>query len=190
MIRSVSLPTVLAALVGLATFGWTGSGVSRTTSVAAVAVGGVCDGVACPIEARGFQTHWVSHTGNGQLYVMVRSDCRGSASDCLVRFVERTATGVATRLDVQGEFRVVHNGKPVPDVEALRRVSESETEVTRYSWLAGAYARSETRQIFHVDGESCGTALECYQKAQAAREGRDTGKALQILETVHRVSYI
>ncbi len=190
MIRSVSPSTVLAALLGIAALGWTGAGVPRSAGPVSAEAGGACAGETCPIEVNGFQTHWVSRTHNGQLYVMVRSDCQGSASDCLARFVERTATGVATRLDVQGEFRVVHNGKPVPDVEALRRVSESETEVTRYSWLAGAYVRSETRQIFNVDGESCGTALECYQKAQAARDSQDTGKALQILETVHRVSYI
>jgi hypothetical protein len=188
MTRSVSLPAIVAALLGVAAFGWTNPGVSRGPVLAGAEALQGCATVACPVEARGFQTHWVSRTGNGQLYVMVRSDCAGS--DCVARFVERTHAGLATRLDVQGEFRVVPSGKDVPDVEARRAVSDTEMEITRYSWVGGAYVKGETRQVFSVSGQECGSALECYQKAQAAREEKDTGKALQILETVHKVSYI
>lgn len=190
MTRSVSLPAVVAALLGVAALGWTNPGVSRVATGLASAEAAGCATEACPVEARGFHTHWVSRTGNGQLYVMVRSDCRSAGADCVARFVERTSAGLATRLDVQGEFRVVQSGKDVPDVEARRAITESEIEITRYSWVGDAYVKSDSRQVFRVDGEECGTALECYQKAQAARDGRDTGKALQILETVHKVSYI
>ena len=189
MTRNASLPAVFAALLGVAALGWTG-GAARTASAEVADAASLCASESCPAESRGFRSHWVSYTGTGQLYVMVRNDCRAGSPECSARFVERTANGVATRLNVQGEFRVVHSGKAVPDVEALRAVSDSELEVTRYSWQDGAYVRGETRQLFGVNGELCGTALECYQKAQAAHEQRDTGKALHILETVHRVSYI
>ena len=189
MTRSVSLPVIVAALLGATAFGWVGAGSSRSVSQMNTETASLCTGAACPFEARGFRAQWVSRTGNGQLYVMERSDCH-IANDCVARFVERTNTGIATRLDVQGEFRVVQNGRDVPDVEARHAVSETEIEITRYTWVGDAYVKSESRQVFRVDGEECGTALECYRKAQTAREGQDTGKALNILETVHRVSYI
>jgi len=188
MFRPASFPVIAAALVGCAAVSWTGNSVPhRVASVDTETV--ACAGQPCPVEVSGFRTHWISRTHSGELYVMVRSDCQNT-SDCVARFVERTGNGIATRLDLQGTFHVVSNGKDVPDVESHRSVSESETVITRYTWVGGAYVMGESRQVFRVDGEACGTALECYQKAQAAREGRDTGKALQILETVHKVSYI
>lgn len=188
MTRSLSFSAVLATLLGVAALGWSANGPSSSADLASIA-DGACVGALCPVETRGFEARWVGRTGQGQLFVMLRHDCQ-TGSECVARFVERTATGVATRLDVQGEFQLVPSGREVPDVEARHAVSESEIEITRYAWVGGAYVRGETRQVFQVQGEECGTALECYQKAQAARDQRETGKALRILETVHRVSYI
>lgn len=191
MLRFTHVPTLLAGLLACLGLGWTTGESPMAVSTAVRAdTDTACASEACQLEASGFRSHWISRTGSGNLFLVVHNDCAHHNPGCVARFVERTASGTATRLDLQGDFRVVRSGKSVPDVETRRDVSESETEVTRYTWLGGAYVLSETRQLYRVNGELCGTALECYQKAQAAHAGQETGKALRILETVHRLSYI
>lgn len=143
----------------------------------------------CPPVMDGTRLHWVSRTGNGDLYLLLRADCRGGAQ-CGAWFVERTARGMVARLNVEGRFQVLSSGKAVPDVQTWQDRAENEFEVTRYSWSAGAYRRTETRTVYSVNGEVCGSSLECYQKAQGALRERRTDEALRIWEQVHNVSYI
>jgi hypothetical protein len=184
---------ILAAAAAVVLLGWTpGNEASRfaQADAALVAEGAVCPVVEqCPSPGDGMLAHWVGRTGDGNLFVLVRSNCRG-APDCGAWFVERSARGVTPRLSVDGRFQVVRGNKPVPDVQTWRSVSDSQYELTRYTWTAGAYVRAETRQIFHVDGQECGTALDCYHKARAAHAGHRTGEALRILEKVHNLSFI
>lgn len=143
----------------------------------------------CLPAVDGARLRWVSRTGSGDLYLMLRADCRAD-EHCGAWFVERTAHGVAARLNVQGRFRVLHSGKAVPDVQAWRALSDNEFEVTRFSWSAGTFQRVESRTVFIVDGEECGSAQDCYSRARAAHQERRTGKALRIWEKVHSVSFI
>lgn len=143
----------------------------------------------CPPVMDGAQLHWLSRTGNGDLYLLLRADCRGGAQ-CGAWFVERTARGMVARLNVEGRFQVLPSGKAVPDVQTWQDRSENEFEVTRYSWSAGVFRRVETRTVYSVNGEVCGSSLECYQKAQGALRERRTDEALRIWEQVHSVSYI
>lgn len=142
----------------------------------------------CPTND-GFQTHWISRTHGGNLFLVIPAQCQ-TADQCAASFVERTARGSSTRLNIQGQFRVVHSGKPIPDVQTWRRVSSSETEYTRYTWVNGAYFKAGTHTAYSVDGVECGTALECYQAAHQAQAEQRLGKALKILERVHNVSFI
>jgi len=129
------------------------------------------------------------HHQQSNLFLVMPASCQ-SAEPCAARFVERTAQGTATRLNIEGQFRVLHSDKSIPDVQAWRALSDSETEYTRYTWTAGAYIKVETRTAYSVDGVECGTALECYQTANKAHAEHNTGRALKIWEKVHKVSWI
>lgn len=137
----------------------------------------------------GVRMHWVSRTDNGDLYLLVRAECP-ERERCDAWFVERTARGMTARLGVDGRFRVLHNGSSVPDVQAWRAVSENEFEVTRYRWAGGVFSRTETRTVYIVDGEECGSAADCHHKARSAHDQRHTGRALRIWEKVHNLSFI
>jgi hypothetical protein len=143
----------------------------------------------CPVVVGNILTHWISRTNSGNLFLVVQTDCQ-TPERCPSWFVERTARGVATRLNIEGQFRVIHSSKPIPDVQTWRALSDSETEYTRYTWTAGAYVKVETRTAYRVDGVECGSALECYQAASKAHAERNTGRALKIWEKVHNVSFI
>lgn len=147
-----------------------------------------CNGERCPANDD-FQMHWISRTHGGNLFLVIPAQCQ-TAEQCAASFVERTARGSSTRLNIQGQFRVLHSGKSIPDVQTWRRLSASETEYTRYTWVNGAYLKAGTHTAYSVDGVECGTALECYQAAHQAQAERRTGKALKILERVHNVSFI
>jgi hypothetical protein len=183
----------VVALLGALLLGWvtgdraSGSADPNGTADTRAALCAVAD--ECLPMVDGVRMHWVSRTGNGDLYLMVRADCRGPDL-CGAWFVERTPRGMAARLNIAGRFRVIASGKAVPDVQAWRTLSENEFEVTRYTWAGGAFQRVETRTVYTVDGEECGSALDCYQKAQDAHRERHTDKALRIWEKVHSVSFI
>lgn len=144
---------------------------------------------ACSTVAGSFLTHWISRTGNGNLFLVMRTDCT-DASRCSSWFVERTGRGVGMRLNIEGHFRVLNSGKPIPDIQTRRDLSDTESTYTRYTWVAGAFLKAETRTVYRVNGVECGTALECYQTAVEAHQKRMTDKALRIWETVHKVSVI
>ena len=143
----------------------------------------------CAAITDGLHTHWISRTHSGNLFLVMQTQCQ-TADQCAASFVERTARGNSTRLNIQGQFRVLHSGKPIPDVQTWRSLSDSETEYTRYTWVSGAYLKTETHTAYRVDGVECGTAQECYQAAREAHVERRTGKALKIWEQVHNVSFI
>lgn len=190
---SGSTPILAAALLAAVTLGWTEN---QTATRSAALENQLSIGAEqcaptenCPMNAGGVLTRWISRTHSGNLFLVMQSDCQ-TADRCNAWFVERTTRGYATRLNVEGQFRVLHSNKPIPDVQTWRALSESEIEYTRYTWTVGAYVKAETRTAYRVDGVECGSALECYQAANKAREQRNTGRALKILEQVHNVSYI
>lgn len=191
-VRSKSF--LVAVLVAAVTLGWTGS--NEAVSMPALEselVSGAGDCAStdtrCPVVAGNMLMHWISRTNSGNLFLVLQNDCQ-TPERCASWFVERTARGTATRLNIEGQFRVLHSSKPIPDVQTWRALSDSETEYTRYTWTAGAYIKVETRTAFSVDGVECGTALECYQTANKAHAEHNTGRALKIWEKVHKVSWI
>lgn len=184
---------VMAGMLALIAFGWTGRDRAVTEPTLETAAAASEDDCLvsgrCATATAGYLTHWVSRTGAGNLFLVMRTDCAGSAH-CSAWFVERTARGVGMRLNIEGQFRVLNSGKPIPDVQTWRQISENETAYTRYSWIAGAFLKVETRSVYRVDGHECGTALECYEAAAAAHRQHMTDKALKIWEQVHNVSWI
>lgn len=185
-------PVRMAVLLAAITLAWTGNnrGVSSAIleSELQLSQERCVSGVRCP-ASDGFQTHWISRTQGGNLFLVIPAQCQTN-EQCAASFVERTARGSNTRLNIQGQFRVLHSGKPIPDIQTWRRLSASETEYTRYTWVNGAYLKAGTHTAYSVDGIECGTALECYQAAHQAQAEQRTGKALKILERVHNVSFI
>ena len=141
------------------------------------------------MPAAGYRMHWVGKTPSGNLFLVVQPNC-ANAAHCSAWFVERTPKGVGTRLRIDGLFRVLSSGKPVPDVQTWREVSANQTEYTRYSWVSGAFLKIDTRTVYRVDGVECGTALDCYQAAVQAHAQHHNGKALKIWQQVHKVSWI
>jgi len=186
-------PVLVAVLAAAVTLGWTGGNQEVGLPVLEselVSAGGDCSSTErCPVMAGNILTHWISRTNSGNLFLVLQTDCQ-TPERCVSWFVERTAGGTATRLNIEGQFRVLHGSKPTPDVQTWRALSDSETEYTRYTWTAGAYIKVETRTAYSVDGVECGSALECYQSASKAHAERNTGRALKIWEKVHKVSWI
>lgn len=186
-------PVLVAVLAAVVTLGWTGN--NEAVSLPALDgelvsdAGNCAASERCPAVAGNILTHWISRTHSGNLFLVLQTDCQ-APERCASWFVERTARGTATRLNIEGQFRVLNSSKPIPDVQTWRTLSDSETEYTRYTWTAGAYIKVETRTAYRVDGVECGSALECYQTANKAHAERNTGRALKIWEKVHKVSWI
>lgn len=182
-------------LFALFVLGWTDSGhilgaVADDAGLVASNNGACSQSGPCEdAQAAGYLMHWVSKTRSGNLFLVVPAHC-ADAPRCGARFVERTPTGIGTRLSIEDRFRVLSSGKPVPDVQTWRDVSGNQTEYTRYSWVSGAFLKVETRTAYRVDGVECGTALDCYQAAVRAHEQNHNDKALKIWEQVHNVSWI
>jgi hypothetical protein len=193
MKRSGQKPAFLAALLAVVVLGWPVH--NEVVSTAALeseletAAAGCAPANSCSTGADEILTHWISRTSNGNLFLVMQTRCQ-AAEHCAASFVERTARGTATRLNVEGQFRVILGNKPIPDVQTWRALSDTETEYTRYTWTTGAYVKAETRTAYRVDGVECGSALECYQLANKAHAEHNTGRALKIWETVHKVSWI
>jgi len=193
MKRVWSKPFLVAVSAMAVMLGWTGTnGAVNTAGLEnelARNDAGCASAAPCTAVAGEVLAHWISRTSTGNLFLVMPASCQ-SAESCAARFVERTAQGTATRLNINGQFRVLHGDKPIPDVQAWRVLSDSETEYTRYTWTAGAYIKVDTRTAYSVDGVECGSALECYQTANKAHAEHNTGRALKIWEKVHKVSWI
>lgn len=192
MKQSGQTPVLLTALLAVVALGWPVH--SEVVSTAALeneltADAGCASFESCPTVAGEVLTHWISRTHSGNLFVVMQARCP-TTEHCAASFVERTARGTATRLNVEGQFRVIQGNKAIPDVQTWRALSDSETEYTRYTWTSDAYIKAETRTAYNVDGIECGSALECYQAANRAHAEKDTGRALKIWEKVHKVSFI
>jgi len=189
----VWVKSFLVAVLAVATFGWAGGNDAvRVPTLESALVSGADDSPFTergPAAAGNILTHWISQTNSGNLFLVLQTDCQ-TPEHCASWFVEHTARGVATRLNIEGQFRVLLSSKPIPDVQTWRALSDTETEYTRYTWTAGAYVKAETHTAYSVDGVECGSALECYQAASKAHAEHNTSRALKIWEKVHNVSFI
>jgi hypothetical protein len=193
MLLSGPKPVLMSVLLAVATFSWPGSNEAFSVAslenelVTSAEDCSVSD--RCPAVAANVLTHWISRTNSGNLFLVLQTDCQAT-EHCAAWFVERTARGTATRLNIEGQFRVLPGNKAIPDVQTWRALSETEIEYTRYTWTAGAFVKMDTHTAYVVDGVECGSALECYQMANKAHAERNTGRALKIWEKVHNVSWI
>ena len=189
----LSLSLLVAVLLGFGLVGWTQENEAVSTPAfdrELAGLAGICSpATTCTDSAGRVLTRWVSRTAAGNLFLVLQSNCAMPGS-CDAWFVERTAKGVDLRLNVEGQFRVVQNGQAIPDVETWREISDSESLLTRYAWVGGAFLKVETRTVYRVDGVECGSALDCYQTATQAYEQHKTDRALRIWEQVHKVSWI
>ena len=192
MLQTAFKPALLSVLLAVAAL-WTSSNEAISTAPIEAELAAAAEDCQsqdrCPAMAANILTHWISRTNSGNLYLVLQTNCQSSEL-CLAWFVERTARGTATRLNIEGQFRVLNSNKAIPDVQTWRAVSDNETEYTRYTWMGGAFIKAETRTAYRVDGVECGSALECYQIAHKAHAEHDTGRALKIWEKVHNVSWI
>lgn len=188
----LSAAALCSVLAGTGLAGWTTDNEAVVMPILDLALAGRCDDTAtraCPGQAGRALTHWIGRTAAGNLYLVMQPAC-ASAVDCDAWFIERTAKGVAVQLDIEGRFRIVHNGTPIPDVETWREQADGATVLTRYAWVGGAYLKVDTHTRYRVDDAVCGSALECHEAARAAHARRQTDKALRIWEQVHKISWI
>ena len=106
-------PVLVAALTAVVSLGWTGG--NGAVGVAAlenelVSTAGDCTAMDghCPEAVGNVLTHWISRTNSGNLFLVLQTDCQ-TTERCASWFVERTAHGAATRLNIEGLFRVLHS---------------------------------------------------------------------------------
>lgn len=183
----------LAATFALCTFAWTGVGESAYPELLATElplnIVNECETPNACQDAQNFVSRWISRSQRGDLFIVQHVTCTGSA--CASWFVEKTAAGPITRLSIEGGFRLIGNKKSAyPDVQMQRRVSDIQTSYIYYAWTGDRYVKTESRDIYHVNGVECGSRDECYQAALKANQAQHPEQALQIMETVHGLSWI
>ncbi len=183
----------LAATFALCTFAWTGVGESAYPELSATElplnIVNECETSNACQGAQDFVSRWVSRSKRGDLFIVQRAACTGGA--CGSWFVEKTAAGPVTRLTIEGGFRLISSKNAVyPDVQMQRRISDIQTSYVYYAWTGDRYLKTETRDTYHVNGMECGSRDECYLAAVKANQSQRADQALQIMETVHGLSWI
>lgn len=183
----------LAVTFALCTFAWTGVGESAYPELLATElplnIVNECETPNACQDARNYVSRWISRSQRGDLFVVQRATCTGSG--CASWFVEKTAAGPVTRLTIEGGFRLVSSNKTAyPDVQMQRRVSDIQTSYVYYTWSGDRYVKTETRDAYQVNGVECGSRDECYLAAIQANRAQRPEQALQIMETVHGLSWI
>lgn len=140
-------------------------------------------------EGREFATRWVGRSPAGNLFVVWRTSCAGSA-DCRAWVVEKTASGANTLLGLSGEYHLNREAGPYPTVRVRMAVSDSQNHHVRYEWRGARYVRTDSRMVYRVDGAECGTQDECREAAREAMRRQQVDRAVKIWERVHGVSWI
>ncbi len=182
----------LAMGLALVAFAWTGQGEScipqlKVTELPLKIVND-CDSHASCHGAQQFTSHWVGRTVTGDLFLVRRTPC--DAGGCVAWFIERTPGGVATRLSMEGSFRISIGNSPYPDVQTQRALSDMQTIYTNFSWVGDRYRQMSTRKVYRVAGIECVSKGDCYRMGlKELREGH-TSQALDIWQKVNHLSWI
>lgn len=143
---------------------------------------------AC-ISQKRVTSRWIGRSARGDLFLVLRSDCRVS-NDCHAWVVERTTQGTATLLGVNGEIRLYRGDGVYPTVQSRQELSEVHSSYTRFEWHGDQYVSAEKRMVYRVAGVECGTRTECVQAAREALRHDDADSTVKIYEHVHGVSWI
>jgi len=141
---------------------------------------------ACPENA--FSQQWVAKTLRGDLYLLTLGQC--VAPNCRAWLVEKTESTAHTLLSFTTTYRLRAEINGYPMVESYATVSSNSSEYSRYVWSGEAYVRTENRQVYHVDGVTCGTREECRQAATEAVGQKRVDRAVRIWENVGNISWI
>ncbi len=185
-------PSCLTMTLAVFTFVWPGAGSGYNPELEATElphnIVKDCESHDACHGAQDYLAHWVGRTEAGDLFLVRREPCL--ADDCAAWFVEKTAHGVETRLSIAGNFRIVGGKSPYPDVQTERVVSDVQTVFTSFAWVGNRYRETGTQNVYHVDGTECAGQGDCYRAGLKALKDGDTGRALEILEKVNRLSWI
>lgn len=131
--------------------------------------------------------HWLGRNSQGELFLVWRPDCQPS---CNAWLVQRSANQARTLLALTGEFRLQRVAGGYPTVQVRTETSTNSVHYVHYAWNGDSYARTQTREVYQVDGVECGSAEECAAAAAAALNDQQTDRAVRIYEQVHGVGWI
>ena len=148
----------------------------------------VSDGAgACQVQD--YANRWIGKTARGDLFVVMGSFC--AADDgCRAWLVEKSAMGASTLLAMNGKFHLRRGTNAYPVVETHTEISALNNAYNRFEWNGAAYARTDNKLLYKVDGKECGTREECGNVARKALQHEDIDRAVKIWENVHGVSWI
>ena len=104
--------------------------------------------------------------------------------------LEKKLSGVSTLLSIEGNYRLQRGKHRYPTIQVHTVLSDSQSIYRSFEWTGEAYARTDSKLVYQVDGAECGTVEECDHLARTAAENKEYGKAVEIWETVHGVSWI
>ena len=183
-------------IIGFAASVWTGTGESSDPVLAdsqiPVDIASTCaltqagDIGACDQHA--FGRRWVAKTVRGDLFIVTNERCTGSA--CRAWLVEKSDSSATTLLSFEATFRVREGKGNYPAIESYTAMSATEGAYSRYEWTGKAYARTDSRLVYNVDGVECGTREECRLAASEAVTQKQVDRAVRIWENVGGVSWI
>ena len=135
-----------------------------------------------------YSKFWVGRAGDANLFLVRLKPCNDSA--CHAWLLAKTNRGVNVLLATRGELSLSPGAGAFPAVHTHSNVSPSQSLVSRFDWNGHQYTRTDTRIVYSVDGQECGSADQCREAAQDAMNVRRIDKALRIWEQVHGVSWI
>lgn len=135
-----------------------------------------------------FSNYWIGRAGDANLFLVRLKPCTDGA--CRAWLLAKTARGVNVLLATSGELSLSPGIGAFPAVQTFSNVSAGQSLVSRFDWNGHQYTRTDSRVVYHVDGQECGSANECHAAAQDAMNVRKIDKALRIWEQVHGVSWI
>lgn len=146
-----------------------------------------CHDTSCPRQGE-LVAHWLGGSAAGDLFMVRPTACTAS---CDAWLVERTRTGVAVLLAIDGGYRLADSaGSAYPEVQVRKDIDAAQIAYRRYTWGGSAYVQVEAKDLYRVDGRECGTREECNEAADAALRSQRVGQALKIWEAVDGVSWI
>jgi hypothetical protein len=131
---------------------------------------------------------WVGRAADVNLFLVRRKPCDDSG--CQSWLIAKSRRGVNVLLAARGELSLSPGVGGFPAVQTDSEVSASQRVVSRFDWNGYQYTRTDARVVYRVDGQECGSAMQCHEAAQDAMNVRRIDRALRIWEQVHGVSWI
>lgn len=141
------------------------------------------------LQEQAFNRVALAVTNDSELFLVNNNSCKQGHS-CKSWLVEKSGSQIQVKMSFTGQFWLRRQGHQYPIIDTLSAADNGQSLLQSYAWQGDAYHKTTSDIVYSIEGDICGTGIECKQLAKQALENNDNNEVVKIWRSAFGVAWI